>query len=130
MNSSSDSEIDEHSDLKNIVEKLKTLSQLNIGKIVQIIKRHEPEIIKDPDEFDINFSELKTSTIRLIKSFIKISDGKNGEERKRIRMKKSKKVEFRVKTSQKTEQSSKAKRSSDKDIIVLSSDSVLVISSD
>lgn len=130
MNSSSDSEIDEHIDLKNIVEKLKTLSQLNIGKIVQIIKRHEPEIIMNPDEFDINFSELKTSTIRLIKSFIRITDGKNGGERKHHRMKKSKKVEFRVKTSQKTEQSSKAKRSSDKDIIVLSSDSVLVISSD
>lgn len=130
MNSSSDSDIDENSDLKHIVEKLKTLSQLNIGKIVQIIKKHEPELIKDPDEFEINFSELKTSTIRVIKSFIKITDGKNGEGRKRTKMKKSKKVEVRVKNSQKSEQSSKAKQSSDKDSIVLSSDSVLVISSD
>lgn len=131
MDSSSESEIDGYSDLEHIVVQLKKLSQLNIGKVVQIIKTYEPEIVKDPEEFKINFSILKNNTIQVIKSFMKSIDDKTVKKRIR-KTKKIKKVEVRVKNSQECNESSRIVQSSDKNVIVLSSepsDGVILISS-
>lgn len=79
-------------DLLDLVSRIKCLSPLAVGKLIDIVKRSETETSLDFDEFEINFSKLKQKTIHEIKSFVE----NNLIKRKRRERKKKRKIEFQL----------------------------------
>lgn len=74
-------------DLFKLKMDLAALSELAIGKVVNIIMRYEPHLISDPDEFSINLVQLKQATVRAINYIIQtyVEEKKRRKKRQRQR---------------------------------------------
>lgn len=73
-----------YENLVNLVQKIKDSSDIIRGKVVDIIKRNEPKLINNIEEFEINFAELSQKTICDLKIFFDFNEKK---KRKRKRLK-------------------------------------------